>query len=432
MNGLQDNDRELISEKTKRDNDPSVDRSDEYVNQISDTEREFDEKLCEDDSKEESDVESETFIEDNGDNLETCAADMDIMLDDYDPILPLPDEPIIPQELTFAPGEGQVPVSVFKDENAEYLAFPTIFCGQKRPENSEWHQKVHYRHICKYELQCVDRRIASHIANMFFKLKRLHIKQVCDKVTLALCHYKTKGKKLKVKDILDDTERQKLVNLDEGYYIFRTIRNAPAYLEKRKKDAFAMIQQLGFPSLFILQSCAETKWPELLRSLGQLLDNKAYTDEEIGSMDWQTKCRLIKGDSPTVVRYFEHRFLQFFNLVIKSPHNPIHEVTDYFMRIEFAGRGTIHIHWFAYLKDAPQFGYDDNATVAGYFDMIISCSSDIPEEDKKYIKYQLHRHSKTCHIGNTHKCRFGFPLPPMPKTLILEPVECETEEDVMI
>ena len=109
---------------------------------------------------------------------------------------------------------------------------------------------------------------------MFFKLKRLHIKQVCDKVTLVLCWCKAKGKKFKVKDILDDTERQNLINLDEGYYIFRTIRNSPAYLEKRKKDAFAMIRQLGFPSLFISQSCAESKWPELLRSLGQLLDKK--------------------------------------------------------------------------------------------------------------------------------------------------------------
>ena len=79
-----------------------------------------------------------------------------------------------------------------------------------------------------------------------------------------------------MKDILDDTNRQKLINLDEGYYIFRTIRNSPAYLNKRKKDAFAMIRQLGFPLLFISQSCAETKWSELLRSLGQLVDNKTY------------------------------------------------------------------------------------------------------------------------------------------------------------
>ena len=131
---------------------------------------------------------------------------------------------------------------------------------------------------------------------MFFKQKRLQIKQACDKVTLALRQFKTKGKKLKVKDIIDDTERQKLINLDEGYYIFRTIRNSPAYLNKRKKDAFAMIRQFGFPSLFISQSCAETKWPELLRSLGQVVDNKTYTDKEIESVDWKTKCRLIKAD----------------------------------------------------------------------------------------------------------------------------------------
>ena len=130
-----------------------VERPDEDLNQISDGEREeFSEKLCDYDSSQESAVEIETFTEDNEDNMETCAVDMDTMLDDCDPIVPLPDEPIVPHEFTFAPGDGQVPVSVFKDDNAEYLAFPTIFCGQKRPDNREWHQKVHHSDICKYEL----------------------------------------------------------------------------------------------------------------------------------------------------------------------------------------------------------------------------------------------------------------------------------------
>ena len=339
MCNLRNDDRELVT-GLRHDSDFYVESQDEE----SDLNHMYNAETCVDDleqnqgdSNEMSDDEGITFTEVDEDNLETCVADMDTMLDDYEPIIPQPDEPLVPQELTFAPGEGQIPVSVFKDENAEYLAFPTIFCGQKRPDNCDRVHNVHYSDICKYELRCVDRRVASNVPNLFFKVKRLQIKQVCDKVTLALRRFKTKGKKLKVKDILDDTERQKLINLDEGYYIFRTIRNSPAYLEKRKKDAFAMFRQLGCPSLFMSQSCAETKWPELLRALGQLVDNKTYTDQEIESMDWQTKCRLIKADSPTVVRYFEHRFLQFFNLVVKSPHKPVHEVTDYFMRIEFAG-----------------------------------------------------------------------------------------------
>ena len=47
------------------------------------------------------------------------------------------------------------------------------------------------------------------------------MKHIYDKVTFAIQQYKTKGKQIKVKDILNDTERQLLVNLDEGFYIFR-------------------------------------------------------------------------------------------------------------------------------------------------------------------------------------------------------------------
>ena len=34
-------------------------------------------------------------------------------------------------ELIFAPGEGHRPMSIFQDADVEYLAFPTIFCGQR-------------------------------------------------------------------------------------------------------------------------------------------------------------------------------------------------------------------------------------------------------------------------------------------------------------
>ena len=61
-----------------------------------------------------------------------------------------------------------------------------------------------------------------------------------------------------------------------------------------------MIRQLGFPSWFMAHSAAETKWSELLRALGQLVDNKTYTDEEIREMNWNTTSQLIKSDPVTV------------------------------------------------------------------------------------------------------------------------------------
>ena len=49
----------------------------------------------------------------------------------------------------------------------------------------------------------------------------------------------------------------------------------------RKRDAFAMIRQLGFPSIFITQSVAETKWKDLLKSLCKTVHNKEHTSEAI-------------------------------------------------------------------------------------------------------------------------------------------------------
>ena len=60
---------------------------------------------------------------------------------------------------------------------------------------------------------------------LFFQLKKLQMKHIFDKVALAIQQCKTKGKQIKVKDILNDTERQLLVNLGEGLFIFRTLRN---------------------------------------------------------------------------------------------------------------------------------------------------------------------------------------------------------------
>ena len=143
------------------------------------------------------------------------------------------------------------------------------FLWTKRPDDREQFVNVYCSDICKYELHCVDRHAAGIVPNLFFKLKKLQMKHIFDKVMLAIWWCKPKLKQIKVKDVLNDTEKQLLVNLDEGFCIFRTLRNSSAYFDRKKKDAFAMIRQLGFPALFVSQSAAETKWPELLRALGK-------------------------------------------------------------------------------------------------------------------------------------------------------------------
>ena len=80
------------------------------------------------------------------------------------------------------------------------------------------------------------------------------------------------------------------------------------------------------------------------------------------------------------------------------------------------------------MENAPEYGKTDNNTVARFYDNII-CLSDVPEAHKQHIQYQMHRHSRTCCKGNTHKCRFAFPIPPMSKTVIFEPIDFESEAE---
>ena len=86
--------------------------------------------------------------------------------------------------LSFAPGEGKRPV--FHEPLAEYLCFPTIFCGQEHPRNAERIHPLYQPDIFKYELCFVDTHVASNIPNIFWKAKHKQVKQICDKVSLAV------------------------------------------------------------------------------------------------------------------------------------------------------------------------------------------------------------------------------------------------------
>ncbi|XP_071176458.1 uncharacterized protein [Mytilus edulis] len=361
-----------------------------------------------------SDDDSDHFSE--VDESETHVGNTDTLLDH------IPDDnPLCDSGLTFAPGEGQRPISLYSDPDAEYLSFPTIFCGQRRPDNKERSVSVHYTDIVKWELRSMDRRVEQSVPNIFFKLKKIQLKNISDKVNLALRRCQSEGKQWTAKDVLNPNTVNDLVRLDEGYYIFRSLRNSPVYLEKRKKDLFAMIRQLGLPTWFGSLSSADTNWKDLLRILGKLNDGKEYTDNELEKMDWHQKSKLVQKDPVTCSRYFDYRVQQFINLVLKSDHDPIGKLTDFFYRVEFQQRGSPHIHILIWIENAPVYESNSNEDVVAFIDRYVSCS--LSENDTSLVNLQVHKHSKTCRKKGHPICRFGFPIPPMKATVMLEPLK---------
>ena len=198
------------------------------------------------------------------------------------------------QVLSVAPGEGNSPLSIFQDKNVEFLVFPAIYCGETRPDNNSRIVSEHYSSICKWELRNVDRRCASCVPNLFFKLKKLQIKQIQDKVMLAMRKCKLQGKKYTAAQILDTHNADSIVRLNEGFHVLRSLRGSPPYWEKAKRDIFAMIRQFGIPTWFCSFSAAETKWIPLLHTLGQLVENDTYTDEDLLSMSWEQRVNSLE------------------------------------------------------------------------------------------------------------------------------------------
>ena len=196
-------------------------------------------------------------------------------------------------------------------------------------------------------------------------MKKLQTEQVCNKVHLAVRRCKTKGKSYTAGFILKDNMGESLIRLDEGYRIFKTIRNSPQYWEHQKKEVFAMIRQLGIPTLFLSFSANDLHWSELIITLGKLVDNKYYTEDlATDSLSWETRSRLVQSDPVTCVRHFDHRVSQLIQTILKSPYSPLGEMDDYFYRVEFQHRGSPHIHMLVWIKNSPKYGVNDEKEAA--------------------------------------------------------------------
>ena len=217
-----------------------------------------------------------------------------------------------------------------------------------------------------------------------------------------------------------------LVKLDEGYFIFRTLRNSHVYLEKRKKYLFAMIRQLGLPTWFASFSSADTRWNDLLKVLGKLNDGKDYTDSELENMTWHDKTALAQNDPVTCSRFFDHRVQQFIKIVLNSDHHPIGKISDYFYLVEFQQGGSPHIHILIWIVNAPVYKKDSNEQVVKYIDPHVSCCKSTHHDN--LVSVQVHKHSKTCRKKGHPICRVDFLLPPLKETVILEPLETDIEK----
>lgn len=322
----------------------------------------------------------------------------------------------------FAPGEGQIPLSILRDENCEELAFPSIWFGHSRirAENV----KLSYTELIKSELRRSDRR-AVRADHLFFAHKKIQLHQLCSNLNIAM-RKRSQDQGITVSQALNNDFINSTIALDNAYRFTSKIVGTPGYWESQKKNVCAMVRQLGVFNLFVTLSAAEAHWPELLRILKKTVDKEDVTLSEASNLDFVNKARLIRSDPVTCALYFNHRFNELKKTwKVNGPFGG-YEMHHFFHRIEFQHRGSPHVHMIIWLKGAPVYNPDDETCeerICSFVDLIATTETD-DSDLEGIINYQYHKCTHTCKktIRGKDSCRFGAPFPPMSRTMILKPL----------
>uniref|UniRef100_A0A8D9E244 ATP-dependent DNA helicase n=1 Tax=Cacopsylla melanoneura TaxID=428564 RepID=A0A8D9E244_9HEMI len=318
-----------------------------------------------------------------------------------------------------APGQGKTPVSWHNVEYLDELSFPKIYGGFPLDED----KKLSYAQRVKSECRRSDRRACVPRRILFMAKQKLE-RSVMGNVNVCLRKIKT-NTKINAGLATSDSFISDAMRFDDGFRVLQQVRSSPAFWESKKKTLLALIRQIGFPTFFLTLSATEIKWPELIRILHKLAEGTEISLEAAMYMELSEKSMLVRNDPVTTVRYIDNIFHEIMKLLgdVNGPFAE-HNVVDSFERREFQARGSVHTHNLLYCNKSPVYDKDRPESVTeccDFIDKFVVCTYDPTNPN---MGFQRHKHTPTCSKGRKNKksCRFNYPIPPMPRTTILEPL----------
>ncbi len=316
-----------------------------------------------------------------------------------------------------APGEGQKPLQIMTDTNFEAMSNPEKFPYGTGCFSNEKPCKLSYQKYFNQRLLNVDGRFASDTDYLFTAQYIVEAKKILDDCNHFI--FRQKPGNVTASQARDESFVSQCLRKDKAYRFLKNVRGSSAYYQRTYHDMSAKTRQLGTPTWFFTLSAADMKWPDVIQTIARQY-GVSYTDEQVTVLSFEEKSKWIRSNPITAARHFQYRLNTFLNEFIKSPCNPLGDVQDFVVRIEFQARGSPHAHCMIWVKGAPKLDSSSNQDVCDFVDQYISAS--IPEQDSKLkdlvLQLQQHKHSSYCRTNK--KCRFNYPQPPSNYTLIAE------------
>lgn len=207
--------------------------------------------------------------------------------------------------------------------------------------------------------------------------------------------------------------------MENDLAFMKGVPNIVSYWQQQKCDVFAMIRQLGQPTIFLTLSASELHWPHLLLLLERL--QKSNPDLEIDPADMHAlyRANLVNNDPVVCALYFNRLVCVFLSILQHRKFSPLvlpYRVVDFFERIEFQHRGSAHRHILLWLEGTA------NEDLSADMPETIHMASKLRTLDTTILKRehaQEHQRTHTCLKENATRRHFEAPFWPSDRPVII-------------
>ncbi|KAI8416687.1 hypothetical protein FOFC_03000 [Fusarium oxysporum] len=256
------------------------------------------------------------------------------------------------------PNIRHTPINEFNRSHALLsLAFPCLFPDGRADFVEPRLRSIDYRDYVEHAMRWHDGRFARHPTFRFVAFNTLMRSQARSRSRFFVKQHDGRQQPLTREQLIqalehsEDPEAQALINSITRHAV--SIRGTRPFWNKRRQDLEAYAYNLGCPGAFITFSPADLHWRSLYQHMPQYDDWLAATEPERMALSR----RLLRQNPHIAAFHFYRRYCLFRDIVLSKKFN----ITDYWDRYEWQGRGSPHNHGLYWMDSCPGTDMEDEA-----------------------------------------------------------------------
>ncbi|KJZ68018.1 hypothetical protein HIM_03883 [Hirsutella minnesotensis 3608] len=251
-----------------------------------------------------------------------------------------------------------LPINEFNRSHALLsLAFPCLFPDGRADFVEPRLRSIEYKDYIEHAMRWHDGRFARHPTFRFVAFNTLMRSQARARSKFFVKQHDgtreplTREQLLQALEHSEDPEAQALINSITRQAV--SIRGTRPFWNRKRQDLEAYAYDLGCPGAFITFSPADLHWRSLYQHMPRYGEWLRASEPERMALS-----RYLLRQNPHIAAFhFHRRYCLFRDVVLRTKFN----VTDYWDRYEWQGRGSPHNHGLYWMENGPVADMGDEA-----------------------------------------------------------------------